>query len=72
MMEVILKNHPMPVLSFSNYNRLPCTHTNGPCYKRTILFGNSKLKISGSHKMTLLYPNLCYNEVCYKGTALYL
>ena len=21
--------------------------------------------------MTLLYPNLCYNEVCYKGTALY-
>ena len=22
--------------------------------------------------MTVLYPNLCYNEVCYKGTALYL
>ena len=21
--------------------------------------------------MTGLYPNLCYNEVCYKGTALY-
>ena len=21
--------------------------------------------------MTMLYPNLCYNEVCYKGTALY-
>ena len=21
--------------------------------------------------MTVLYPNLCYNEVCYKGTALY-
>ena len=21
--------------------------------------------------MTLLYPNPCYNEVCYKGTALY-
>ena len=20
--------------------------------------------------MTMLYPNLCYNEVCYKGTAL--
>ena len=20
--------------------------------------------------MTLLYPNLCYSEVCYKGTAL--
>ena len=22
--------------------------------------------------MAVLYPNLCYNEVCYKGTALYL
>ena len=22
--------------------------------------------------MTVLYPNLCYREVCYKGTALYM
>ena len=22
--------------------------------------------------MAVLYPNLCYNEVCYKGTVLYL
>ena len=22
--------------------------------------------------MIVLYPNLCYNEVCYKGTALYI
>ena len=22
--------------------------------------------------MTVLYPNPCYNEVCYKGTALYV
>ena len=22
--------------------------------------------------MTVLYPNLCYNELCHKGTALYL
>ena len=22
--------------------------------------------------MVVLYPNLCFNEVCYKGTALYL
>ena len=22
--------------------------------------------------MITLYPNLCYNEVCFKGTALYL
>ena len=22
--------------------------------------------------MTMLYPNLCYNEVCYKGTGLYI
>ena len=22
--------------------------------------------------MTMLYPNLCFNEVCYKGTALYM
>ena len=21
--------------------------------------------------MTTLYPNMCYNEVCYKGNALY-
>ena len=20
----------------------------------------------------MLYPNLCYNKVCYKGTALYI
>ena len=23
------------------------------------------------HNMALLYPNLCYNEVCFKGTLLY-
>ena len=22
--------------------------------------------------MTLLFPNPCYNKVCYKGTALYM
>ena len=22
--------------------------------------------------MTVLYPNMCYNVVCYKGTALYI
>ena len=25
----------------------------------------------GSHNMTVLYSNPCFNEVCYKGTALY-
>ena len=25
----------------------------------------------GHHIITMLYLNLCYNEVCYKGTALY-
>ena len=25
----------------------------------------------GSHNMTMLYLNLNYNEVCYKGTAFY-
>ena len=25
----------------------------------------------GSHNMTVLYPNLCYNGMCYKGTAMY-
>ena len=33
-------------------------------------FGSGELKI-GSHNMTVLYPHLCYNEVSYKGTALY-
>ena len=31
---------------------------------------NSMLKHFGSH-MTVLYPNPCYNELCYKGTAIY-
>ena len=25
-----------------------------------------------NHSMAILYPNLCYNENCYKGTTLYL
>ena len=25
-----------------------------------------------NHSLTGSYPNLCYNEVCYKGTAFYL
>ena len=29
-------------------------------------------KIFGSHNMTVLYPNLCYNEACYKEATLYL
>ena len=29
-------------------------------------------KTFGSHNMTLLYPNPCYNVLCYKGTTLYL
>ena len=24
-----------------------------------------------SHNMAVLYQNVCYNEVCYKGTAMY-
>ena len=24
-----------------------------------------------SYNMTLIYPNLCYDEVCYKETAMY-
>ena len=36
---------------------------------------NSFVKLNGKkmrgHNITMLYPNLCYNEVCYKGTALY-
>ena len=28
------------------------------------------IKKFGGHNMTLLYPNLCYNETCSKGTAL--
>ena len=25
----------------------------------------------GSHNLTVLYPNPCYDKMCYKGTALY-
>ena len=33
---------------------------------------NSWLQKFGSHNnIAMLYPNLCYNNVCYKGTALY-
>ena len=28
-------------------------------------------KVPSCHNMTMLYPNLCYNEVFYKGTVLY-
>ena len=54
------------------------------CYKGTILQRNyKKITISYnffvichdirvlSHNMTMLHPNSCYDEACYKGTALY-
>ena len=31
---------------------------------------NSMVKKFMSHNMTVFYPNLCNNEVCYKGNAL--
>ena len=46
--------------------------------KMTILWSfsyNSFVKFHGkifsSHNVTVLYSNLWYNKVCYKGTALY-
>ena len=41
--------------------------------KMTILWLFLKFhdNIFGSHSMAVLYPNLCNNEVCYKGTVLY-
>ena len=43
----------------------------GQFYKGIIgHFVNSMAKKFGSHNMTVLYPNPCYNEVCYKGIAL--
>ena len=44
------------------------------CVKGTILqniynaFVKYNGKKNGSHDMTVLHPNLCYNEMCYKGT----
>ena len=32
---------------------------------------HGKINMGATH-MTLLYPNMCYNEVHYKGTVLYL
>ena len=29
------------------------------------------IKKLGSHTIAMIYPNLCYNEVCYEGTVLY-
>ena len=45
-------------------------------FKRLSFSYNSFVKFygdkkNGSHNMTPLYPNLCYNEVCYKGNVLY-
>ena len=37
-------------------------------YNSFVKFHGKKI---GSHNMTELYPNLCYNEVCYEGTALF-
>ena len=31
---------------------------------------NSRINKFGSHNITVVYPNLCYNKMCYKGTAL--
>ena len=57
--------------------------TSESCYKGTVLQRNYRKmtiiipllnfmgKSFGSHNMTVLYPNSCYNEVCYKWTALY-
>ena len=36
-------------------------------YNSFIKFHNKKC---GSQNMAVLYPHSCYNEVCYKGTAL--
>ena len=38
-------------------------------YDSFVKFHGKKL---GSQNMSVLHPNSCYNEVCYKGTALYL
>ena len=38
-------------------------------YKSFVKFYGKKL---GSNNMIVLYPNTCYNEVCYKETVLYL
>ena len=35
-------------------------------------FVNCHAKRNGSLNITVLYPDLRYNEVCYKGTALCL
>ena len=44
----------------------------GQFYKRFI--SNSIVKFHGNKiwelNVIVLYPNLCYNEVCYKGTAM--
>ena len=33
---------------------------------------NSMVEKFGSHNMTVIFSNLCYSQVCYKGAALYL
>ena len=39
--------------------------------KMTISWSFSYDKFFLSHNITVLYPNPCYKEVCYKGTDLY-
>ena len=34
-------------------------------------FVKSHGKKNGSHNQAMLYPNLCYNKVCYNGTTVY-
>ena len=41
------------------------------CYKVTILQRKHKKVTMVIFPMIPLHPNPCYNEVCYKGTALY-
>ena len=68
-------------------HKMDCV-TSEPCHKGTILHRNyRKMTIKWSfsynffvifygkkwtHNMTVLYPNLCYNEEYYKGASPYL
>ena len=41
-------------------------------YNKCSRISNTLVKIFRRHNMTVLFPNPCFKEVCFKGTALYL
>ena len=65
-MHVISESHHKGTILQRNYRKMTISWSFSynsflKCHGTVIEFG--------SHNMTMLYPNICYYEICFKGTA---